>query len=1155
MTKKKYWAFISYSSKDNSTGSWLHKRLENYPIPSDFRGQVMFDGAVLGKNLRPVFRDRDELSGSSSLGEAIREALESSRFLIVLCSKNSAKSVWVNKEIETFISMGKGSNILALILDGEPNATSKGRLENECFPPALQYPAEPIAGDLRKEGDGKERGFLKVLAGITQLDFDLLYRRHERNMTRRRRTIALLSGFLILTFAGLAGYAFYQQGLAVVARTDAIEARDEAKAAQILAEKNEKLAKDNEQIALIAKNEAEKARDDATVAQQLAEDNEKLAKANEAKALINQREAEKQRNIAEAREKEVNYKLGEIFFKSACNDLRTGNFEDAARNLLSATELGLGSNEVQGAAAFLLSNSKGILWDSGNLGKEILDIRSDPYSGLITIVLGDGTVQRWDIINKKINLEYQFIDKNKSFNNLDSQVRNGMLSPNGKYVTTEDLVISSLGNYTIRNLDDPDQLPIVPILYDKPLENGFASLDSTDLPVIISEKDGGLIGLLNSNTGEVISSITDERIKQFGYSYGSKVVSGHNWTLLGYNTSVLNKAYIIQWTEQPEMLELGDCRWVGRVGNNPAWVDDKDNLHIKNILDAPLQPPKFGSESSLLFVDMDSNKSGTIGAIAYKPLSGIGGQVVVISDEGKKEIPIGFPPEKIKIQENGQWIAVSGINRIAVISYGKIRSIWNAHQESIKFIEEGPDGSLLTVGTDGRIRLWDTDRTNNITPYPLVHDYYEKVYSNDNLPLFFSPEKGKLISATYDFNRYVLTIRSWENKLLTTYQTYELPQSYTHWGYTDKGEIVLSDYYKNSIIFVPGKEGYKTYNEDFEYTKILPTTSLNIEQLSNNYLTNSNGIEIFATEDYQLKIIESNNFEKFINLNPYRNNQTGDTTISFSRYDKSSRYGSVLYTGITDLAWDKYLDLIWIILKESNGAEYLGSIDIKHGNLLYFQRLWNKADAYFISNEKGEVEALVSKEEFIQFIPQSSIDWNYINYLTNITNESIKPIKIINPWESGNQLADLFNNNTIPMNLGDIAAKALKLDPTSVDAKLALAWSEMLKGNPASDDLVPKLPSSHPLYSKCQIIGEMFSLILKKNSNKWIEDLNSSEDDKYTRKLKTFVTILKVPNQLSILLQEAIDSGDYDIKWFLQEIQNNNNPQKTLYELYEATFK
>ena len=226
--RKQYWAFISYSSKDRRWGEWLHRRLENYPIPPEFRGLEVFDGAVLGKNLRPVFRDRDELAGSSDLGSAIHEALQASRFLVVLCSKRAAQSKWVNKEIEDFRTLGKGDRILALILDGEPNATAQGRPGEECFPAALRYPAEPIAGDLRKEGDGKARGFLKILAGIAQLDFDKLYSRHERAQAKKRLIMGVVALALIASFAGLSIFAWSQQQAAEMNEQRAVSEKERA---------------------------------------------------------------------------------------------------------------------------------------------------------------------------------------------------------------------------------------------------------------------------------------------------------------------------------------------------------------------------------------------------------------------------------------------------------------------------------------------------------------------------------------------------------------------------------------------------------------------------------------------------------------------------------------------------------------------------------------------------------------------------------------------------------------------------------------------------------------------------------------------------------------------------------------------------------------
>ncbi len=206
--------------------------MEGYPIPREFVGLELGDGYKLPKNLRPIFRDRDELSGSSNLGPAIEQALKKSRYLIVLCSPNSAKSEWVDKEIATFQGMGRGKKVLALILDGEPNS---GDVGSECFPPSLRYPCEPLAGDLRKEGDGKERGFLKVVSGIAELDFDVLYRRHERQ-ARRRRIIASVIAIAVMTGLGcLSAFAFAQKMLAERRESEAMAARMEAEKQELLA--------------------------------------------------------------------------------------------------------------------------------------------------------------------------------------------------------------------------------------------------------------------------------------------------------------------------------------------------------------------------------------------------------------------------------------------------------------------------------------------------------------------------------------------------------------------------------------------------------------------------------------------------------------------------------------------------------------------------------------------------------------------------------------------------------------------------------------------------------------------------------------------------------------------------------------------------------
>src|ERR1700683_2210644 len=120
----KYRAFISYSHRDKKWGDWLHRSLETYRVPKRIVGQPTRDGQR-PRRLFPIFRDREELPASADLGTEVNEALTRSRYLIVVCSRNSAKSVWVNEEIKFFKKLGREDRVLALIVDGEPNTSEQ----------------------------------------------------------------------------------------------------------------------------------------------------------------------------------------------------------------------------------------------------------------------------------------------------------------------------------------------------------------------------------------------------------------------------------------------------------------------------------------------------------------------------------------------------------------------------------------------------------------------------------------------------------------------------------------------------------------------------------------------------------------------------------------------------------------------------------------------------------------------------------------------------------------------------------------------------------------------------------------------------------------------------------------------------------------------
>src|SRR5277367_3391158 len=215
----KFRAFLSYNHADQRTVAWLHKALENYRIPKDLQGTPGRDGPI-PKQLFPIFRDRDELSSSPDLSRSIKEALQASAYLIVVCTPASAKSRWVNQEITEFIKLGRADRIYALIVEGEPGESPD---QGGCFPPALRTrlgadgeivndpSREVLAADLRPEGDGRDDAKLKLIAGLLGIPYNSL-RRREVAAARRRLLITqgIAAAMAVLAVAaGIGGWLSY----------------------------------------------------------------------------------------------------------------------------------------------------------------------------------------------------------------------------------------------------------------------------------------------------------------------------------------------------------------------------------------------------------------------------------------------------------------------------------------------------------------------------------------------------------------------------------------------------------------------------------------------------------------------------------------------------------------------------------------------------------------------------------------------------------------------------------------------------------------------------------------------------------------------------------------------------------------------------------
>lgn len=213
----RYWGFISYSHADRALAERLHAALEGYRVPARLVG---LDGPFgpAPARLQPIFRDLDELNAGGELGATVRQALEVSRSLIVVCSPNAATSHWVDAEAEAFQQLHPDGPLFC-VLGGDVSTPIEQCLPTALKPRFVANPGigetAPIAVDLRAGGDGLRKGVQKIVAGLAGLPLDQLV---QRDAQRRHRRMAWLA-------AGLAAVSLAMGVLAF----SAYRSRDEAR--------------------------------------------------------------------------------------------------------------------------------------------------------------------------------------------------------------------------------------------------------------------------------------------------------------------------------------------------------------------------------------------------------------------------------------------------------------------------------------------------------------------------------------------------------------------------------------------------------------------------------------------------------------------------------------------------------------------------------------------------------------------------------------------------------------------------------------------------------------------------------------------------------------------------------------------------------------
>ena len=225
MTEYRYRAFISYSHSDAPAARWLHRALEGYRPPQE----VVARFSNARRRIAPVFLDRDETRAAGSISSALTAALDASEFLIVVCSPAAARSRWVNEEVAHFKRSGRAHNVLCVLAGGDAADPT------HTFPRACLFEfdaageldtgaaVEPLAADLRRSGDGRNRAMLKIASTLLDVRFDDLVRREAARRQRRLSAIALASTLGMVLTTGLAIFALEQRNEALHQRAIAEE--------------------------------------------------------------------------------------------------------------------------------------------------------------------------------------------------------------------------------------------------------------------------------------------------------------------------------------------------------------------------------------------------------------------------------------------------------------------------------------------------------------------------------------------------------------------------------------------------------------------------------------------------------------------------------------------------------------------------------------------------------------------------------------------------------------------------------------------------------------------------------------------------------------------------------------------------------------------
>ncbi len=202
----KYNAFLSYShTQDTNLATSLEKALEKFAKPT-FKRRAL-----------EIFRDANDLSLASDLGDKIRDGLEESEYFVCMASQLYAQSKWCQREVEYWLEHKSIDKFIIVLTDGDilynEDTNDFDWKVTTALPKNLSgaFKGEPFYVDFRNLGQKEDlnldhpefRQRLVLLAAtihgksVGDMEGEAA-KQHKRTMRIRNAAISVLSVLLVI---------------------------------------------------------------------------------------------------------------------------------------------------------------------------------------------------------------------------------------------------------------------------------------------------------------------------------------------------------------------------------------------------------------------------------------------------------------------------------------------------------------------------------------------------------------------------------------------------------------------------------------------------------------------------------------------------------------------------------------------------------------------------------------------------------------------------------------------------------------------------------------------------------------------------------------------------------------------------------------------